>query len=68
MRLKLFVVLIVALGYLAVLFACNKTASPTAALTHGSTLAPMPDGVDPPHAVDTSGKSIPNQQGGNVVS
>jgi hypothetical protein len=63
MRLKLFVVLIVVLGYLGLLFACNK-ATPntarTAALTSGSNAASaVPDGTDPPHAVDTSGKAIP---------
>ena len=63
MRLKLFVVLIVVLGYLGLLFACNKATpntSRTAALTSGSNSAPaVPDGTDPPHAVDTSGKAIP---------
>jgi hypothetical protein len=61
MRLKLLVVLVIALGYLSVLFACNKTATPTASLTSGSNAsAPaVPDGVDPPHAVDKSGKAIP---------
>lgn len=63
MRLKFFVVLIVVLGYLALLFACNQTktkVSPTAALSSGSNAAPAPpDGTDPPHAVDTSGKAIP---------
>ena len=64
MRLKLFVVLVVALGYLAVLFACNSTQPPMAALTSNAPVAaqpPVPDGVDPPHAVDTSGKAIPNE-------
>lgn len=92
MKLKLFVALIVAFGYLAVLFACNKT--PTAALTQTSnntansnatinsntpsssntpatsnavapsnsnTTTTVMDGVDPPHAVDTSGKAIPGE-------
>jgi hypothetical protein len=84
MRLKLFVVLVVALGYLAVLFACN-TSSPTTALTQESnanakaaansnaatsntsnttaaanTAAPVADGANPPHAVDISGKAIPD--------
>jgi hypothetical protein len=64
MRLKLFVVLVVALGYLAILFACNSTQPPTAALTNSAPVAaepPVPDGVDPPHAVDTSGKAIPGE-------
>jgi len=85
MRLKLFVVLAVALGYLALMFACNTSSSPTTALTQQSnaanantakantaasntsnttaatnTAAPVADGANPPHAVDTSGKAIPD--------
>ncbi|MBA2733235.1 MAG: cytochrome c3 family protein [Acidobacteria bacterium] len=99
MKLKLFVILLVALGYLAVMLACN-IAPPTAALiqesntgansntkttsnanansntaatnnsnttTNSNTAAPNnsnaaaqgTDGVNPPHAVDISGKPIP---------
>lgn len=65
MRLKLFVILAVALGYMAVTLACsgsNKSASPTTSLTVNPAPAPpAPDGEDPPHAVDTAGKAIPNQ-------
>src|ERR1051326_6688600 len=63
MRLKLFVVLIVVLGYLALMFAYDKAtthASSSAALTRNLTTASVPDGTDPPHAVDTSGKAIPD--------
>jgi hypothetical protein len=63
MKLKLFVLLIAVLSYLGVL-ACN-TAPPTTALINSSpsnaTAPAAPDGVDPPHAVDTSGKAIPNE-------
>jgi hypothetical protein len=81
MRLKFFVVLVVALGYLAVLFACN-TPSSTTALTqesnantkvantatsntanttaNTSAAVPVADTGNPPHAVDTSGKAIPD--------
>lgn len=61
MKLKLFVLLIAVLGYLGVM-ACN-TQPPTTALVNSPTTATappvVPDGVDPPHAVDTSGKAIP---------
>lgn len=61
MKLKLIVVLVVALGYLAVL-ACNKNASPSASLTSNSAAAPAPaDGTDPPHAVDIAGNVIPEK-------
>lgn len=60
MKLKLFVILIVALGCVMVT-ACNS-AQPTASLVNNYPPAPAPpDGVDPPHAVDTSGKAIPNE-------
>ncbi|PYS49970.1 MAG: hypothetical protein DMF68_08500 [Acidobacteria bacterium] len=62
MKLKLIIILAVVLGYLMVVLACNKKqATPTAALSnHPTTAAPAPpDGTDPPHAVDTSGKAIP---------
>ncbi|HWT01895.1 MAG TPA: cytochrome c3 family protein [Pyrinomonadaceae bacterium] len=65
MKLKLFVLLFavaVALGVLA----CNSRTTPTAGLVNSSApqpppAPPLPDGVDPPHAVDTSGKAIPNE-------
>jgi hypothetical protein len=60
MKLKLFVLLLVVLGYFGVM-ACNS-APPTTALVNSSPAAPaVPDGVDPPHAVDTGGKAIPNE-------
>ena len=60
MKLKLFVILIAALGCM-MLTACNS-APPTASLIHNARPAPAPpDGVDPPHAVDISGKAIPNE-------
>jgi hypothetical protein len=63
MKLKLFVLLTAILSYLGMM-ACN-TAPPTAALINSptTTSAPtaLPDGVDPPHAVDTSGKALPNE-------
>jgi hypothetical protein len=60
MRLKLYVILIVALGCM-MLTACNA-APPSASLINNPANAPAPpDGVDPPHAVDTSGKAIPNE-------
>src|SRR5215213_10837449 len=82
MKLKLFVILVVALGYLAVMLACNS-APPSAALvqesntgansnaqantnTTASSNAAAPanssapaQGTNPPHAVDISGKPIP---------
>lgn len=60
MKLKLFVVLGVILGYLALTLAYNKAAT-TVSLSKGSITASVPDGTDPPHAVDTSGKAIPNE-------
>jgi hypothetical protein len=59
MKLKLFVLLFAALAYFGVM-ACN-TAPPTSALVNSSAPSSPPDGVDPPHAVDTSGKAIPNE-------
>lgn len=59
MRLKLFVVLLVLFGYLALTLAFDRTttkASTNALLAAGSN---VPDGTDPPHAVDTGGKAIP---------
>ena len=60
MKLKLFVILIAALAFLMVA-ACNS-APPTASLVNNPAPASAPpDGVDPPHAVDTSGKASPNE-------
>ena len=64
MKLKLLVLLVVAFGYLTIVIACSNTAPPSTALTTNSAAtapAPVPDGVDPPHAVDTAGKAIPNE-------
>ena len=60
MRLKLFVCLFVALGFLAMTLACNTASSPgpSASLTR---MEAPPDGTDPPHAVDTAGKVIPDE-------
>lgn len=60
MRLKLFFILIVVLGYLTLTVTYNTASSlaPSSLLT--KTSVPL-DGTDPPHAVDTSGKAIPNQ-------
>jgi hypothetical protein len=63
MKLKLFVLLLAVAGYFGVM-ACNSAPS-TSALVNGSAPAapapPLPDGVDPPHAVDTGGRAIPNE-------
>ena len=60
MKLKLLVLVLALLGYAGVM-ACN-TAPPTGALVKSSAQpAALPDGVDPPHAVDTGGKAIPNE-------
>ncbi|MDQ3819404.1 MAG: hypothetical protein M3362_17240, partial [Acidobacteriota bacterium] len=61
MKLKLIVVLVALLTYLAVVLACNKQQMPTASLSsHPSTAAPAPpDGTDPPHAVYIDGKALP---------
>ena len=58
MKLRLFLLLVVTLGYLAVTAAC-KPASPLSSPT-ASTKSKAPlDGVDPPHAVDIAGRAIP---------
>ncbi|HEX8706958.1 MAG TPA: cytochrome c3 family protein [Pyrinomonadaceae bacterium] len=59
MKLKLFVILFVALGYMAVMFA-DQGSVPAAAVARGEAAALL-DGVDPPHAVDTAGKALPNE-------
>src|SRR3954462_10920686 len=71
MKLKLSVVLILAFGYLALSLSCrNSNTPPTANTTapvsgNSSPPAPVsrlrPDGAEPPHAVDTSGKALPNE-------
>lgn len=72
MKIKLLIVLVVIFGYLAVMLACsNSNTQPTTKTTPVATSsnspppAPVsrlrPDGVDPSHAVDTSGKAIPAQ-------
>lgn len=57
MRLKLFAILVILLGYLTVTFGAAAAAS----LCSSSWLSicSEPDGTDPPHAVDISGKVIP---------
>ncbi|HKQ52095.1 MAG TPA: cytochrome c3 family protein, partial [Pyrinomonadaceae bacterium] len=64
MKLKLFVLLLAAVAAVGIP-ACN-TKPPSAALVNSSApqpppAPPLPDGVDPPHAVDTAGKAIPNE-------
>jgi hypothetical protein len=60
MKIKLIVLLLALSTYLGVM-ACNN-APPTSALVNNPAAAPLlPDGVDPPHAVDTAGKAIPNE-------
>jgi Class III cytochrome C family len=62
MKLKLFVLLLAALGCFGAMACNSSTQPPTTALVKSSAPpAALPDGVDPPHAVDTSGKAIPNE-------
>lgn len=59
---KLTIVLFAAFSYLLLTFACSHTSQPSAALMNSSsspTTAAMPDGANPPHAVDIDGKAIP---------
>jgi cytochrome c553 len=58
MKLKLFVILVVTLGYLTVTFYSNKASSLPRPIALINSVAP-PDGINPPHAVDTAGKAIP---------
>ena len=58
MKLKLFVLLVVTLGYLAVTAACNRTSSLSSSTALTKSEAPL-DGTDPPHAVDIGGRAIP---------
>lgn len=60
MKLKLLVLLLAVLSYLGVM-ACNSAPPTTALIKSSAPAAPLPDGVDPPHAVDTAGKAIPNE-------
>jgi hypothetical protein len=63
MKLKLFVLLFAVVTYVCVT-ACNSKPPTTAMLNRAENAplpAPQPDGVDPPHAVDTGGKAIPNE-------
>jgi hypothetical protein len=62
MKLKLSVLLFAVLTYAGVLACGSKTPTPpTSALVNNAASPSAPDGVDPPHAVDTSGKAIPNE-------
>lgn len=60
MKLKLFVLLFVALFYMTVTVVHKASSStiPLAGLTHNGSL---PDGTTPPHAVDTAGNPIPEE-------
>jgi hypothetical protein len=60
MKLKLFLLLLAVMTCAGVM-ACNSEPPKTALLKGAAPPAPLPDGVDPPHAVDTSGKAIPNE-------
>lgn len=60
MKTKVLIVLIVMLGYLA-LTVVNHSAASRVPSTKLTNLALLPDGVNPPHAVDTSGKALPEQ-------
>lgn len=63
---KLTIVLVAVFGYLLLTFACNTAPRATTAMLDSS--APTasgaiaaPDGTNPPHAVDTDGKAIPEE-------
>lgn len=58
MKLKLFVVLVVAVGYMTVSFTSNA-ASSLCRTGSWSICAVLIDGTNPPHAVDVTGKVIP---------
>lgn len=58
MKLKLFVVLVVSLGYMTVSFTSNA-ASSLCRTSSWSICAVLMDGTNPPHAVDIAGKVIP---------
>ena len=58
MKLKLFVVLVVSLGYVTVSFTSNA-ASSLCRTSSWSICAVLMDGTNPPHAVDITGKAIP---------
>jgi hypothetical protein len=58
MKPVLFVILLVTSSYMAVTVARNAQSSLSLTTTSGNTSVPL-DGIDPPHAVDISGKVIP---------
>ena len=58
MKLKLIVICFASLGYLALTFGSSAAASLCSAIEHPICVV-MLDGVKPPHAVDISGKAIP---------
>ena len=60
MKTKLLIVVIVMLGYAAVMVVNHSAASrvPSNRLTNSSV---PPDGVNPPHAVDTAGRALPEE-------
>ncbi len=57
-KLKLIAVLVVASGCLAVIVACQAT-PPSSGSAYLKSSAVRPDGTNPPHAVDTAGKALP---------
>lgn len=59
-KLKLIAVLVVASVCLAVIVACNTTTTvPTSGPASLKSSRATPDGINPPHAVDTAGKALP---------
>jgi hypothetical protein len=67
---KLTIVVAAVFGYLLLTFACHHSSSSTtaamldssaASLSSSSSAAVAPDGTNPPHAVDTDGKPIPEE-------
>src|SRR5437899_2127832 len=59
MKLKLFIVLAVLLGYMAVSFS-STAASSLCRTSPWAICSVLLDGTSPPHAVDTGGKAIPD--------
>ncbi len=58
MKLKLFVILAIPVGYFTVAFGADAATSLCS--TPWFSICSMPDGTTPPHAVDISGKAIPD--------
>jgi cytochrome c553 len=60
MKIKLLIVVIVMLGYLAVTVV-NHSAASRVPSDRSTNSAVPPDGVNPPHAVDTAGRALPEE-------